>query len=151
MQQKPALWLGGAVGVGLLMAGAFWWGASHTPTTATPPAFSAERPAKPGAGADSYVAGPVKNTLRKEAATLQKLWLAYLQTANAKESGTVEIDWRIGSDGKVSHAGLVSSDLGNKDLEDGLVQIIAKLNFPEPGVSQKYVSHKFTFKKVPEP
>ena len=147
MRKPLQLGLGAAALAALVGGGAFYLGTHQAPAAAP---FQAAQPSgKPGAAADPYLAGPVKNTLRKETGAMQKLWLAYLQKANAKEEGVVELDWRITPDGNVSHAGVVSSDLADKELEEGLVRLIAQLNFPPPGAAQKYVTHKFNFKKEP--
>jgi TonB family protein len=114
--------------------------------SATAPMASAAK-SGPGNTADPYVSGPVKNTLRKNAAAMQQLWLDYLKQPQAKDSGYVEIDWRIDSEGRVSKVGLIHSEFADKSLDEGLVRIIQQLDFPPPGEAQRYVAHKFVFKK----
>ena len=148
MQGRWNTWLGGAVVLALVGAGAFYLGARKAPQPFTPTAATAAQTARPaGPAADPYLAGPVKNTLRKEAPAMQQLWLTYLQKPGAKEAGAVELNWRIDSQGRVSHVGVVHSELNDKTLEDGLVLIVSRLSFPMPDVPQKYVAHTFNFKK----
>ena len=48
---------------------------------------------------DPYRDEAVKNTLRKHAAEIQKLWIAYLAKHPARTEGAIEADWQIDPDG----------------------------------------------------
>jgi TonB family protein len=100
------------------------------------------------AAADPYKDEAVKNTIRKQAADLQKLWLAYLATNPAVTEGTVEVDWQIGADGEALEASLLHSDFANAPLDQGVVKVIQSTRFPPPpGEVRTYLTHKFKFKK----
>jgi hypothetical protein len=129
------------------LVGAYWLGNNHASTQVKSVVATQTNayPATPGT--DPYVTGPVKNTLRKHSTAMQELWFTYLKKPHAKNTGVVELDWRINGEGNAERVGVVSSTLNDQELEEGLVRIIAGLNFPAPDVPQKYVVHKFNFKK----
>lgn len=98
-------------------------------------------------GADPYLAGPVKNTLRKNAAQLQQAWLQYLTVPNAKAEGQIEVDWTLDAQGQPSRVGVIHSDFTNHEFETAVVKAVEHMLFPPPGQAQRYVSHTFVFKK----
>ncbi|CAM8671787.1 hypothetical protein MCEMSEM18_02275 [Comamonadaceae bacterium] len=99
------------------------------------------------AAADPYKDEAVKNTIRKQAPDIQKLWLAYLAQQPALTEGTVEVDWQIGSDGEVLQAALVHSDFADAALSQGVVKLLQATRFPPPpGGVRTYMAHKFKFK-----
>ena len=97
--------------------------------------------------ADPYLAGPLKNTLRKNALALQQPWLQYLKEAAAKPEGRIELDWHIDAEGKPSRVSVIRSDFENPAFESGLMHVIEQMEFPPTGQAQRYVSHTFVFKK----
>jgi hypothetical protein len=76
------------------------------------------------AAADPYKDEAVKNTIRKQAADIQKLWLAYLATNPTLTEGTVEVDWQIGADGEVLQSALVHSDFADTALNQGVDKLL---------------------------
>lgn len=102
---------------------------------------------------DVYKDEAVKNTIRKHVLAIQKPWLAYLEKGVGKKEtqGVIEIDWEIEPNGHVSHVGVIHSDFSDAALAQGLVEVIAGLQFPVPPFGQRtYISHKFNFKKEVE-
>ena len=100
------------------------------------------------AAADHYKDEAVKNTIRKQAPDIQKLWLAYLDQQPVLTEGTVEVDWQIGADGEVLQAALVHSDFADAALDQGVVKLLQATRFPAPpGGVRTYIVHKFKFKK----
>lgn len=101
-----------------------------------------------GKAADPYKDEAVKNTIRKQAPDIQKLWLAYLAQQPALTEGTVEVDWQIGADGEVLQAALVHSSFADAALNQGVVKLLQATRFPPPaGGVRTYMAHKFKFKK----
>jgi TonB family protein len=130
----------------LAAAAGYFWGQSRASPAAVLPQTVAHTQAgqKP---VDPYVAGPLKNTLRKNALALQELWLQYLKEASAKPQGSMELDWTLDAQGKPSGVGLVHSDFANPAFEAGVLRVVAHMQFPPPGQELRYVSHRFVFKK----
>lgn len=113
--------------------------------------MSANTPAQSGMPGqktiDPYIAGPLKNTLRKNALALQQPWLDYLKLAAAKPDGRIELDWNLDAQGKPSRVSLIRSDFQNSQFETALMRAIEHMEFPPTGQEQRYVSHTFAFKK----
>ncbi len=60
--------------------------------------------------------------------------------------GTVTIDWRVDTKGKVIMPGVVSSELNSSGLMKCMVEKVKHWEFPPPEV-EKYVTHRFKFQK----
>lgn len=103
----------------------------------------------PGRGAaDPYKDEAVKNTIRKQATAIQKLWLDHLALQPALTEGTVEVDWQIAADGQVLQAALVHSDFAGAALNQAVVKLLQDTRFPPPpGGVRTYMAHKFKFNK----
>ena len=98
--------------------------------------------------ADPYKDEAVKNTIRKQASAIQKLWLDHLALQPALTEGTVEVDWQIAADGQVLQAALVHSDFPDAALNQAVVKLLQDTRFPPPpGGARTYMAHKFKFKK----
>ena len=98
--------------------------------------------------ADPYKDEAVKNTIRKQASAIQKLWLDHLALQPALTEGTVEVDWQIAADGQVLQAALVHSDFPDAALNQAVVTLLQDTRFPPPpGGARTYMAHKFKFKK----
>ena len=88
----------------------------------------------------------MKNTITKHAAEIQKCYNAFLERKPAKTDGLVIVDWQVDTDGKLVKPEVVSSELNDKDFETCVTSKISQWDFPLPPM-EKYVSHRFTFKK----
>lgn len=100
------------------------------------------------AGRDPYLTGAVKNTIRKRAGDIQKIYLEYLEGNPEKTDGKIEVDWQIEPDGSVISGEVIFSEFGNKEMEQNIIKAIAKWKFPPPpGGRNRYVAHKFLLKK----
>jgi hypothetical protein len=98
--------------------------------------------------AAQYKDEAVKNTIRKQAPDIQKLWLAYLDQQPVQTDDMVEVDWQIGADGEVLQVALVRSDFADVALGQGVVKLLQATRFPAPpGGVHTYMVHKFKFKK----
>lgn len=97
---------------------------------------------------DAYRDEAVKNTLRKHAAEIQKLWIAYLAKHPARTEGAIEVDWQIDPDGRVAEVGVVHSDFEDKDLADGVARVLKEITYPPPPTGLRtYVAHRFNLRK----
>ena len=98
---------------------------------------------------ESYLKGPVKNTIVKHAGSIQKCFLSMIERSpDIPESGKVLIDWQIDSSGKVFGAGVVRDDFLNKDFQSCLQTNISRIAFPiPPSRNSAYVEHTFLFRK----
>lgn len=130
--------------LGLATAAGYFWAQSRAVVASVPPTPAGMPGQK---GVDPYLVGPVKNTLRKNAATLQQPWLQYLKEPSAKSEGNIEVDWTLDAQGKPSRVGVIHSDFANPVFEAGVVKAVEQMLFPPPGQEQRYVSHTFVFKK----
>ena len=54
------------------------------------------------------------------------------RSPDVPESGKVQIDWQINSEGKVFEAGVVRDDFSNKEFQKCLVININRIVFPVP-------------------
>ena len=97
---------------------------------------------------ESYLKGPVKNTIVKHAGLIQECFLSMIERSpDIQESGKVLIDWQIDSSGKVFGAGVVRDDFLNKDFQSCLQTNISRIAFPiPPSRNPVYVEHTFLFK-----
>ena len=93
-----------------------------------------------------YIIGPVKNTVTKHARDLQECYNAFIDRKPAKTDGLITVDWQIDTKGTVIKPEIVSSELPDQELTTCITGKVAGWNFPPPDID-KYVSHKFTFKK----
>ena len=98
---------------------------------------------------ESYLKGPVKNTIVKHAGSIQECFLSMIESSpDIQESGKVLIDWQIDSSGKVFGAGVVRDDFLNKDFQSCLQTNISRIAFPiPPSRNSAYVEHTFLFRK----
>ena len=100
-------------------------------------------------GQESYLKGEVKNTIVKNAESIQSCFLKLIEsTPDIPESGRVLLDWQIDSKGKVFEAGVVSDEFSNKEFQACLREKIGEIIFPAPpSVRPVYVEHTFLFRK----
>ena len=97
---------------------------------------------------ESYLKGPVKNTIVKHAGSIQKCFLSMIERSpDIPESGKVFIDWQIDSSGTVFGAGVVRDEFLNKEFQKCLGTNISRIVFPiPPSRNPVYVEHTFLFK-----
>ena len=97
---------------------------------------------------ESYLKGPVKNTIVKHAGSIQKCFLSMIERSpDIPESGKVFIDWQIDSSGTVFGAGVVRDEFLNKEFQKCLGSNISRIVFPiPPSRNSIYVEHTFLFK-----
>ena len=102
-----------------------------------------------GEGQESFLKGAVKNTIVKNAKSIQSCFLKLIEsTPDIPESGRVLVDWQIDSKGKVFEAGVVSDEFSNKEFQACLREKIGEIIFPAPpSVRPVYVEHTFLFRK----
>ena len=102
-----------------------------------------------GEGQESFLKGAVKNTIVKNAQSIQSCFLKLIEsTPDIPESGRVLVDWQIDSKGKVFEAGVVSDEFSNKEFQACLREKIGEIIFPAPpSVRPVYVEHTFLFRK----
>ena len=131
--------------VALVASLGYYFGQKQAPSHALPQSAQSGVPGHKAA--DPYLAGPLKNTLRKNASALQQPWLQYLNEASAKPEGRIELDWHVDAEGKPSRVSVISSDFQNSQFESGLMRVIEQMSFPPAGQAQRYVSHTFVFKR----
>ena len=100
-------------------------------------------------GKESYLKGPVKNTIVKHAGSIQECFLSMIERSpEIPESGKVLIDWQINSEGKVFEAGVVRDEFLNKEFQKCLGTNISRIVFPiPPSRNSVYVEHTFLFRK----
>ena len=98
---------------------------------------------------ESFLKGAVKNTIVKNAQSIQSCFLKLIEsTPDIPESGRVLVDWQIDSGGKVFEAGVVSDEFSNKEFQTCLREKIGEIIFPAPpSVRSVYVEHTFLFRK----
>tara|TARA_B100001013_G_scaffold249378_1_gene154806 strand:+ start:129 stop:599 length:471 start_codon:yes stop_codon:yes gene_type:complete len=98
---------------------------------------------------ESFLKGAVKNTIVKNAQSIQSCFLKLIEsTPDIPESGRVLVDWQIDSKGKVFEAGVVSDEFSNKEFQACLREKIGEIIFPAPpSVRPVYVEHTFLFRK----
>ena len=97
---------------------------------------------------ESYLKGPVKNTIVKHAGSIQKCFLSMIERSpDIPESGKVLLDWQINSEGKVFEAGVVRDEFLDKGFQKCLGTNISRIVFPiPPSRNSVYVEHTFLFK-----
>ena len=97
---------------------------------------------------ESYLKGPVKNTIVKHAGSIQKCFLSMIERSpDIPESGKVILDWQIDSSGTVFGAGVVRDEFLNKEFQKCLGTNISRIVFPiPPSRNSVYVEHTFLFK-----
>ena len=98
---------------------------------------------------ESYLKGPVKNTIVKHAGSIQECFLSMIERSpEIPESGKVLIDWQINSEGKVFEAGVVRDEFSNKEFQKCLETNISRIVFPNPSSrTSVYVEYTFLFRK----
>ena len=97
---------------------------------------------------ESYLKGPVKNTIVKHAGSIQECFLSMIERSpDIPESGKVLLDWQIDSSGTVFGAGVVRDEFLNKEFQKCLGTNISRIAFPiPPSRNPVYVEHTFLFK-----
>ena len=97
---------------------------------------------------ESYLKGPVKNTIVKHAGSIQECFLSMIERSpEIPESGKGLIDWQINLEGKVFEAGVVRDEFLNRDFQKCLGTNISRIVFPiPPSRNSVYVEHTFLFK-----
>ena len=97
---------------------------------------------------ESYLKGPVKNTIVKHAGSIQECFLSMIERSpDIPESGKVLLDWQINLEGKVFEAGVVRDEFLNKEFQKCLGANISRIAFPiPPSRNPVYVEHTFLFK-----
>ena len=100
-------------------------------------------------GKESYLKGPVKNTIVKHAGSIQECFLSMIERSpDIPESGKVLLDWQIDSSGTVFGAGVVRDEFLNKEFQKCLGTNISRIVFPiPPSRNSIYVEHTFLFRK----
>ena len=100
-------------------------------------------------GKESYLKGPVKNTIVKHAGSIQECFLSMIERSpGIPESGKVLLDWQIDSSGTVFEAGVVRDEFLNKEFQKCLGTNISSIVFPiPPSRNSVYVEHTFLFRK----
>ena len=98
---------------------------------------------------ESYLKGPVKNTIVKHAGSIQECFLSMIERSpDIPESGKVLLDWQIDSSGTVFGAGVVRDEFLNKEFQKCLGTNISRIVFPiPPSRNSVYVEHTFLFRK----
>jgi hypothetical protein len=98
---------------------------------------------------ESYLKGPVKNTIVKHAKSIQECFLSMIERSpDIPGRGDVLIDWQINSEGKVFEAGVVRDEFSNKEFQSCLGTNISRIVFPvPPSRNPVYVEHTFLFRK----
>ena len=99
-------------------------------------------------GKESYLKGAVKNTIVKNAKSIQECFLSMIERSpDIPESGKVLLDWQIDSSGTVFGAGVVRDEFLNKEFQKCLGTKIGEIIFPIPSSRNPvYVEHTFLFK-----
>lgn len=98
---------------------------------------------------DPYKDGPVANTLKKIAPTIQGCYNKYLESNPKKTDGSVELDWTILPDGKVKQAELISTNLEKEKILPCILATINALQFPSPPIQREvYTTYTYHFKKT---
>ena len=102
-----------------------------------------------GEGQKSFLKGAVKNTIVKNAQSIQSCFLKLIESnPDIPESGKVLVDWQIDSKGKVFEAGVVRDEFLNKEFQSCLETNISRIVFPiPPSRNSVYVEHSFIFRK----
>ena len=100
-------------------------------------------------GRKSYLKGAVKNTIVKNAGSIQSCFLKLIESnPDIPESGRVLVDWQIDSGGKVFEAGVIRDEFSNKEFQSCLGTKIGEIVFPAtPSGRSVYVEHTFVFRK----
>ena len=98
---------------------------------------------------ESYLKGPVNNTIVKHAGSIQECFLSMIERSpDIPESGKVLLDWQIDSSGTVFGAGVVRDEFLNKEFQKCLGTNISRIVFPiPPSRNSVYVEHTFLFRK----
>ena len=98
---------------------------------------------------ESFLKGAVKNTIVKNAQSIQSCFLKLIEsTPDIPESGRVLVDWQIDSEGKVFEVGVIRDEFSNKEFQACLREKIREIIFPAPpSVRSVYIEHTFLFRK----
>ena len=102
-----------------------------------------------GEGQETYLNGAVKNTIVKQAQSIQGCYLSLIEsTPELPERGKVLVDWQIDPVGKVFEAGVIRDEFSNKEFQTCLKTNIGGIVFPAPPSGRSiYVEHTFLFRK----
>ena len=97
---------------------------------------------------ESYLKGPVKNTIVKHAGSIQECFLSMIERSpDIPESGKVLLDWQIDSSGTVFFFFFFRDEFLNKEFQKCLGSNISRIVFPiPPSRNSVYVEHTFLFK-----
>jgi outer membrane biosynthesis protein TonB len=101
-------------------------------------------------GPSPYEKSIVKPFIVKNAADdIQKCYKSELaKNSQFTGEGTVELGFRIETDGTVKYLNIISDSLNSKTLNQCIEKSISKIKFPEPPNSTFVdINHKFLFKK----
>ena len=100
-------------------------------------------------GQESYLKGAVKNTIVKNAESIQGCYLSLIEsTPELPDSGKVMADWQIDPRGEVFEAGVVRDEFSNKEFQSCIRKNIGNIVFPAPPSGRSvYVEHTFVFRK----
>ncbi|PIT98897.1 MAG: hypothetical protein COT74_12755 [Bdellovibrionales bacterium CG10_big_fil_rev_8_21_14_0_10_45_34] len=116
-------------------------------------AMQTEPADKSGKGAqDPYVAREIKNTVVKNAKSLQECWLEFLKTDPPVKRGSVYLDWTVQTDGVPQSVEVIRSDFGNEAMNQCLMSKIKAFTFPPPPWNEsKYVEYTLSFEREEDP
>ena len=100
-------------------------------------------------GQESYLKGAVKNTIVKNAESIQGCYLSLIEsTPELPDSGKVMADWQIDPRGEVFEAGVVRDEFSNKEFQSCIRKNIGNIVFPAPPSGRSVsVEHTFLFRK----
>jgi hypothetical protein len=106
-----------------------------------------DRKNRGGDEATPYERREVKNTIIKNADSIQSCYKELLATSPKIKNGKVVVDWQIGTEGQVISPSVITSEFQDKTMNDCLVKKIGAIEFPPPPDGKRqYISHKFFFK-----
>lgn len=101
---------------------------------------------------DPYLLREVKNTIVKNAKTLQECWFEFLKTNPELKRGSVYLDWSIKTDGTPMSVEVIRSDFNNEPMNQCLTAKIQTFTFPPPPFDQtKYIEYTLSFEREEDP
>lgn len=91
--------------------------------------------------------GRVREAVMARTGEIEACYDRYLSTRPSLKSGSVEVSWRIESDGRVSGAHVSATELKDESLETCIVSRVNEWSFTDrAGDSPVQVAHRFIFK-----